>query len=332
MKMNLAFSLGLYRMHPRCGNKLFLFPCIFLSLLLMSGCSALQNESSYNLDKQIERQQIQHDLMSSDQDEQDNRTATEFEELGDRYLVRGDINRAYIYYIKGLGVEPDNVSLAHKQGALLLKKKKFIEAETVYEKLLSVDRQDTVALEGCGKALFGQGKLIEAESFFLAALERKPDQWQSHEFLGLLYSRQQKYDQAKEHFKKALSSQPRNVSVNNNLAVTFYLSGNFGEAVRLFKGLTTISNKPIIHNNLALAYFRIGRFDEALESFKRGTDTEAMAYNLMGYEFLIDKKYDQAVEAFERAIELYPKFYPSAQKNLDVARHELSKAVAAAEQ
>lgn len=331
MMRNTTISPDICQEHHGCCYKPLTLPCILLFLFLMNGCAALQSDSDYNLEKQIQRQQIQHDIMS-DPVERDTRTAGELEELGDRYLVRGDINRAYIYYMKGLGVEPDNVSITHKQGALLLRKNKFIEAETVYKKLLAVDSKDAIALEGLGKAYFFLGKLMESEPLFLTVLENKPDQWQAHEFLGLIYSRQQKYDQAKERFYEALSFQPRNVSVNNNLGVTFYLSGNFEEAARIFKGLTTISNKRIIHNNLALAYFRIGRFDEALESFKQGADVEAMAYNLMGCEFLIDKKYEQAVEAFEQAIELYPKFYPSAHKNLDVARRELSKATATTEQ
>lgn len=51
----------------------------------------------------------------------------------------------------------------------------------------------------------------------------------------------------------------------------------------------------------------------------------------MGYEFLTHKKYNEAIQAFEKAINLYPKFYPSAKKNLVIANRELSKTITEAE-
>ena len=298
---------------------------ILTALVLFSSCSSF-NDTGYDIEKQIERQQAQYELISEPVPEV-GRTVVEYEELGDRYLLRGDINRAYIYYIKGLGVEPDNVSLRHKQGALLLKKKKFAAAEAVYNMLLTKNAQDYLALEGRGKTYFGQGKFPEAERDFLAALESSAEQPQSHEFLGLLYSKRQEYDKAIEQFKIALASQPLNVSVSNNLAVTYYLSGDFNESLRLLKGLQKISPKQKVHNNLALVYFRLGFYKEAMESFKRGSENNAVAYNNMGYEFLSSKKYREAIKAFEQAIALYPKFYPTAQRNLDLAKYEIAKTV-----
>ena len=114
--------------------------------------------------------------------------------------------------------------------------------------------------------------------------------------------------------------QPRNTRIGNNLAVTYYINGNFNEAVRLYQIILKTSKNQKTYNNLALAYFQLGLYEEALESFKNGTNREAVAYNNMGYEYLTNKNYKDAVHAFERAIELYPKFYPSAQKNLNIAK------------
>ena len=287
------------------------------------GCSFFQNNTGYDLEKQIERQQI-HQEMASELAVQEEKSAAEYADLGDRFLLQGDINRAYIYYMKGLGEDPNNVSILHKQGALLLKKNKYSEAEATYEKLLAIDSNDWLALEGRGKVYFGLSKFSEAEKIFLNVLSVKPDQWQSHEYLGLIYSRKKNYTQAINRFKTALAYQPRNTRVSNNLAVTYYINGNFDEAVRLYQLLLKTSNNQKIYNNLALAYFQLGLYDEALDSFRNGTDTEAVAYNNMGYEHLTHRNYKEAVQAFEKAIELYPKFYPSAQKNLNIAQKGMS--------
>lgn len=304
-------------------NSLLTIPVILTALLFLNSCSSIQDKSSANLDRQIKLQQVQHELISEPV-AKEKRTAAEFEELGDRYLLKGDISRAYLYYAKGLGVDPDNVSLIHKQGSLLLKKSKFIDAEAVFETLLASNNSDSLALEGRGKAYFGQGKFEEAEQDFLAALEISSEQWQAHAFLGLISSRRQEYDQAISRFKSALTHEPRSVSIGNNLAVTYYLNGNFKEAVSLLKGLVKTSTDRKIYNNLALVSFQLGLYKEAMDAFKRGSENEAVAYNNMGYEFLTHKKYSEAIQAFEKAIELYPKFYPAAQKNLAIAKQALS--------
>jgi Flp pilus assembly protein TadD len=310
----------------------FRIAALLSALFFLTSCAALQGnkDGGANLERQIELQQAQHEL-TTEPAVKEQRTAAEFEEQGNRYLMTGDISRAYMYFTKGLAVEPENVSLLYKQGNLLLQKNKFFEAEIVFAKLLTLNSNDALSFEGRGKAYYGLGKLKEAEQDFLAALAKNPELWQSSEFLGLVHGKRQEYDQAINRLQTALSFQPQNASIKNNLAVTYYLNGNFKEAAFLLKGTAKTSNDKKVYNNLALACFQLGLYDEAMEAFRRGADNEAVAYNNIGYQFLSQKKYQEAIQAFEKAIELYPKFYPSAHKNLEIARHEMAKAAPEAE-
>lgn len=311
------------RLSFHSSGKILAFSLIILLPVFMSGCSASQNNTTNTLEKQIELQRVQQEF-AAEPVTSDKKTAAELEELGDRFFRKGDINRAYLYYVKGLSTEPDNVPLLHKQGRLLLKRNKYIEAEQVYEKLYTLVGKDPRTLAGRATAYFGEGKFEEAERGFLAVLEIKTDEWQAYEYLGLIYSQKQEYDKAIARFKTALAYKPNDVSITNNLAVTCYLSGDFNEAVRLLKVLAATAKDRKIYNNLALAYFQLGNYENALESFKKGSGSEAAAYNNMGQEYLYAKKYNEAIEAFERAIALNPKFYPSAQKNLETAGRQLS--------
>mgnify|MGYP002795037960 CR=1 FL=1 len=321
MKSNVVIPAVIRRHFYQDRTKTFSIYIILTGLLLLTGCSSAKDQSAANLDRQIKLQQLQQEL-TSEPAAIEQRTAAECEEQGNRYLARGDINRAYIYYSKGLEIEPDNISLIHKQGALLLKKEKLVEATAAYEKLLLINNKDSVALEGRGKAYYGRNKLTEAEQDFLAALAINPDHWQSHQFLGLIYGRRQEFANAINQFHLALASQPNNDSLNNNLAVTYYLNGNFKEAAALLQGLVKSSKNQKVYNNFALASFQLGLYDQAMDAFKRGSDNEAAAYNNMGHEFLTKKKYKEAIQAFEKAIALHPKFYPSAQNNLSIATNE----------
>lgn len=306
-------------------------PLFIIFTLLLTGCSSVSDNTAKILEKQIELQQIQHELATVPLDS-GKKTAAEFEQLGDNYLRRGDINRSYMYYLKGLNTEPDRVSLLQKQGRLLLKKKKYAEAEQVYGRLVSLAGKDPKTLVGQSMVYFAQGRYAEAEQGFLAVLAKKNDEGQAHEYLGLIHSQKQEYDQAITRFRKALAYKPKDVSITNNLAVTFYLNGDFAEAVRLLENLAATNKDQKVYNNLALAHFQLNHHDKALESFKKGSDNEAVAYNNLGQEYLYAKKYEKAIAAFDKAISLNPKYYAAAQKNMDLAKRQMASALAKAEQ
>lgn len=308
-------------------RKILLLTLIVLSPLFLSNCSSWTGNTSNTLEKQIELQKIQQEL-ASEPVHAEQKSVSDFEQLGDQYFKKNDITRAYLYYAKGLTIEPNNKSLLHKQAALLLKINKFAEAERVFEKLITHDSNDSVALTGRSRTYFIQGKVEEAEQGFLAALKIKADDCLAYEYLGLIHSQRQEYEKAISMFKTALSYKPRSVSVTNNMAVTYYLIGDFNEAVRLFQEVAATINDRKIYNNLALAYFQLDQYDNSLASFKKGSGNEATAYNNMGQEYLSARKYKEAIDSFERAIALHPKYYLSAQKSLEQAKRGLLNVLA----
>ena len=298
---------------------------------LLAGCSSVSDNTAKTLEKQIELQQARHEL-ATDTPVAEKRTVAEFERLGDNYFRKGDINRAYLYYLKGLNAEPNMVSLLQKQGRLLIKKKKYAEAEQIYNKLVPLAGDEPRTLVGQSMVHFALGRYAEAEQGFLAALAKKDDEWQAHEFLGLIHSQKQEYVQAIAWFKRALAYKPMDESITNNLAVSCYLNGDFAEAVRLLEKLAAKTKDPKIYNNLALSHFQLGRYDNALENFKKGSNKEAAAYNNMGQEYLLAKKYEKAIEAFDKAITLNPKYYTEAQKNMELAQRQLASVLARTDQ
>lgn len=289
----------------------------------LSGCASLKREGA-DLDKQIERQQKMYQL-SEEPQEREILSPKEYETIGDRHLKGNDINRAYLNYVKALAIEPENAGLLHKQAKLLTKKGKHSEAEKVYRKLLSISADDALAYEGLGRALLGQNNIAEAEDNFHAALVMNEALWQSHHFLALIMSSRQDYDGALFEFKLALSYKPQDITLLNNMAMTYYLQGHYEKAATILRTLARHSNEKKIYNNLALVSIRLGQYQEALDAFKKGTGSEASAYNNIGIEYLLDQKYEAAIASFEKAIALNPQFYPSANANLAQARKALQQ-------
>ncbi len=52
---------------------------------------------------------------------------------------------------------------------------------------------------------------------------------------------------------------------------------------------------------------------------------KASAYNNIGYLYMTEQKYKQALEAFEKAIEIKPKHYAKAQENREAVKVAISR-------
>jgi len=59
-------------------------------------------------------------------------------------------------------------------------------------------------------------------------------------------------------------------------------------------------------------------------AFKKCGD-KASAYNNIGYLYMTEQKYKQALEAFEKAIETKPKYYAKAQENREAVKAAISR-------
>lgn len=294
-------------------------------MLLLSGCSTLQPEktSSVNLEKLIERQEESYKLRDEPR-QKEKLTKEEYESRGDQHLRSNDINRAYINYVKGLAEAPRDVPLLHKTAALLLKKRKYAEAEKTYRSILAITAKDATAQQGLGRALFGQEKnLEEAESAFRTALAINPKLWQSHLFLGLVHNARKQYDQAVQEFRLALKQEPKDVESLNNLAITYSLMEQYEQAESILADLARTTNEKKVHNNLAVVYFRLGKYDKALAAFKKGAANEAVAQYNMGVEYMAIGMHREAVASFEEAMFLHPKYYSAAAANLERAQKAL---------
>jgi Flp pilus assembly protein TadD len=200
------------------------------------------------------------------------------------------------------------------------------EALTEFQAILQHDTTFALAYEGLGQALLKKSKHADAEKHFRQALALNPELWQCHNFLGILYDQQQRYDAAIAEYRSALALKPEQGFLLNNLGMSYYLKGEYEEAVQAFtEALRTAPDQNKIQNNLGLALAKLGRESEALEAFKHGGD-EAKAYNNLGVIYLGEKRYQEAIAAFERAVQLSPSYYQKANENLKVARQALAGA------
>ena len=243
-------------------------------------------------------------------------TAEDYEKRGDEYLKQGNINMSFIQYEKATRLKPDSFGLKYKIGILLLKKGFNEDAEKMFEAILAHDSENTPAYMGIGKSAFIKGDFLRAEKFFYEAIKRDDQLWMANNYLGIIYDRQKRYEEAIKHYATAIRLQPDNGFLYNNMGMSLYLSGHYEKAVRAFEEALKRSDNKEIFNNMALGLSKLGKDNKAFDNFKKAGN-RASAYNNLGYMYLLKGENEKAEKAFLEAIEINPMYYVKANENLE---------------
>jgi len=108
-------------------------------------------------------------------------------------------------------------------------------------------------------------------------------------------------------------------------------SGKFGEAVEKYNGAIKLRKDPVYFCNRAAAYCRMEQYDLAIQDCRTALALDPQygkAYGRMGLALSCQNRYDQAVEAYKKALEIEPN-QQSYLNNLQIAEEKLRELNAA---
>jgi Flp pilus assembly protein TadD len=297
---------------------------ISIVLLALTGCASKDpvTSTSGEYRRMLEMQKQKTDAIDREmaQKHLPEMSAEDHDGLGDRYMRQGDTTHAFLEYRKALAMKPGLVLTRYKVGRLYLQRGLADEATKEFDIVEKNDPHSGLSCLGKGMVYFRKGDFKSARSRFEDAVSLNEKLWEAHAFLGLILDRDKETaEKAREHYKKGIALNPRSVELYNNLGISYYLHGDYTEAVAAYrKALCIDPSSRRVYNNLGLALARTGEYSDAFEAFERGKD-RAGAYNNMGYLYFMERKYGEAIEALEKAIDLKPSFYAKAHENMDMA-------------
>ena len=303
------------------------FLLIFLAVALM-GCAS-RNTPQTQLIRQASEYRQMMDRQKASADEEALKkvpplTAEGYEKLGDQYFLQGKPDIAFKNYYEALRLEPGQIRVRYKIGRLFLEKGIQEEAEKEFQGILEKNSDYALAHDGLGRVYFAQNKLSKAEKEFARAIQLDSSLWQAFNFLGIIYDRQKEFKKAFAHYQKAIALQPNVGILYNNLGISLFLKGEYDASLEaLIEGEKLDPNNKRILNNLGLLLCKKGRFQEAFETFKR-SGSEASAYYNIGCFYLIEKKYKEAIQSYQKAIDAKPEFYVEAYEKMNKAKAALA--------
>jgi Flp pilus assembly protein TadD len=157
------------------------------------------------------------------------------------------------------------------------------EALTVYQKLAEDDPANARLAGLYGRKLAAAGKAEQAIPVLEQAEQQGDTDWRVMSALGTAYDEKGLYQKAREQYAKALKADPQNLSVMNNLAMSYALEGNLKQAeaqLRAADALPRSTSEPRIRQNLALVVGLQGRFDEATKLAQQDLPPEQVQENM----------------------------------------------------
>jgi tetratricopeptide (TPR) repeat protein len=131
--------------------------------------------------------------------------------------------------------------------------------------------------------------------------------------LGILYTIQRAYNEAKKQFNKAIDFKPEDYMSYFGLANVYYLEGDYRESLKLY--LKTLKINP----NFIDAYFNLGRLFQAKGDFEKSEkfykivinlDSRALdAYFNLANIYKSQGKCDKAIRYYQKIIRDNPQYY-----------------------
>lgn len=228
----------------------------------------------------------------------------------------GNLDRALFEYIRGLRLEEEPVAEPlYRIGAIHHERGQGGLAEMAFRWALDVDPDHAQAGTSLGLLLLEQREYEDAEALLERVIETGEPSWRAYNGLGVLADLREDFALAERRFHAALEHSPTNAQVLNNLGYSRYLAGDWeGAGKALYRALRNDPDYELAWRNLGLVYARQGQYEDAVEALAR-SNSQAEAYNDVGYVSMLLGNYADAARLFREALHLAPAFYQTASEN-----------------
>jgi tetratricopeptide (TPR) repeat protein len=162
------------------------------------------------------------------------------------------------------------------------------------------------------QTLLKNGKTDDALRLLHDVAATEPRAMGLEKALGAAYFQSRKFPQAIEHLTAALTQDPNDLETTQILALSYYSSGHYVEAVPLLErlGPRLPASNPDAPYLLGYCYMMMQRWDDARRAFAQlfsVPSESAMAYLMLGKMFVRQKMEDRAIPQIEKALQLDPR-------------------------
>jgi tetratricopeptide (TPR) repeat protein len=250
---------------------------------------------------------------------------------GVKYAESGQWEKAVEAYTEALRFAPGmkeaerNISAAYWNRAVELSKAgRDSEAIEAYKQFLARDPNNKEAYNNLGAVYFRTAQYQKAAAAFKSALDLDPGSKEIRHNLAIAYHKQgvfllerKAYSQAAREFEKGLEIAPDDINLHLSLAQVYQrlekwddATQHINKALELEPGNTT-ARKIMANLNIqrGAAYLQAKEYQKSLHCYSEVPDDlmPPSTHNTIGYLYIMEKMYLEAVDEFDEVLEADPK-------------------------
>ncbi len=179
-----------------------------------------------------------------------------------------------------------------------------------FQHALGLDPRNAEALNGLAHTYENAGRTKDAEAAFRRVVAMRPDYWDGYNTLALYYDRQRRFDEAITQLRKAQELTPDNAQLYFNMGAIYLDTGDEKkrpEAEKALRKSIALNPTYAAYANLGFLFLQEKRFTEAVKMMEQALQQNDKDYivwdNLaVAYEWLKEK--DKSAAARERELAL----------------------------
>jgi tetratricopeptide (TPR) repeat protein len=183
-------------------------------------------------------------------------------------------------------------------------------SETLFRQALAVTKDNYVAHDDLGAALFNQGQTNAAISQYLEALRIKPDDPLAHCNLGISLTQQGRVAEGILHIQEALRLQPKDPVAHQSLGNGLLAQGQTNAAISQYQeSLRLDPDSPSTHFNFGVVLSETGQDEAAISEFQEALRLQpdnADAGRDLGTLLARKGLADAAINQFQRVLRFHP--------------------------
>ena len=227
------------------------------------------------------------------------------------YAESGQIENALASAHAALALRPDHIEAMNIAGNALRRLGQLTEAQRWLERSLSIRPDDPEALTGLADVYRRMGRMTEADAIGQRLLALRPTSLEGLAVRGEALLTQRRFPEAAAVFQTVIDSYPQSWVGYNGLGVALTRQGRNVEAAPLYKKSIELAKagNPCPHNNAGYACMGEGQFEQAIEHFQKALEIRAdfpEVHVNLGNVYASQLELDRAMEAYNRALFLQP--------------------------
>ncbi len=242
--------------------------------------------------------------------------------LGTLYAAKQDYKMALKRFKQALAIF-ENLSDTKKQswcynsiGNVYADLGHYKDAKAAYHRAIDLDHDYGYPWHGLGNVYSAQDHYKEAEKVYNKALEIGgfPDEGaRVYISIGNVYYQQGRYEDAETTYRKAIDLDSESAWPYKNLGLVYEKQEKYEQAAKFYKQAIerhkNSEDQALSWRNLGDVYTILSRYDDALAAFQNALDHDpdyAYAYYGMGNVYRVLGRYDDALAAYQNALNRDP--------------------------